>query len=421
MKITILTYGSRGDVQPFVALALGLQVAGHTVCLAAPQRFTALAGQYGVPFAALPGDPEEMSRRINDARDFFSMVTSTADYVFSIAGAVWRAACAACDDADLVVHSYLFTTGAHSLARARGIPDVSVQLLPIFAPTRAFPSTVMSRLPPGALSYFSHWFLTQVFWHMGNLGYRRLRRVDPDVFDLKLSWPFDSRRPNQTPLLLAYSPAVLPHPGDWTAPHIHVTGYLFLDTPAAYQPPRELAGFLAAGEAPVCITFGSMVNQESARIDRVLRAALKQTRRRGIVLTGWGGTQPATHDDTLLYLDAAPHDWLFPRCRTVVHHGGAGTTAAALRAGIPNIVVPHAGDQPFWGRRVATIGAGPAPLDLRRLAVESMVAALSRTDEPEMRARAQALGRLIRAEDGVGAAVRRIEAHVAAFKRAFNG
>src|SRR5205085_3307099 len=105
------------------ALALGLQTAGHTVCLAAPQRFTALAAQHGVPFAALPGDPQELSRRINDARDFFTMVTSIANYVFSIAGPVWRTACAACDDADLVVHSYLFTTGAHSLARARGIAD----------------------------------------------------------------------------------------------------------------------------------------------------------------------------------------------------------------------------------------------------------------------------------------------------------
>jgi sterol 3beta-glucosyltransferase len=138
-----------------------------------------------------------------------------------------------------------------------------------------------------------------------------------------------------------------------------------------------------------------MVNREAARIDAVVRAALARTGRRGIVLTGWGGGQPAEPSADLLTLDAAPHDWLFPRCAAVIHHGGAGTTAAGLRAGIPNIVVPHAVDQPFWAGRVTAIGAGPAPLDLRRLSVDSLGAALDRASAPEMQARAQEIGRQI--------------------------
>src|SRR5262249_48850835 len=122
MKITILTYGTHGDVQPFGALALGLQRAGHTVRLATPRRFQDFAAQHGIPYASLPGDPEEMSRRFNDTCGAFALGRSFRDYVFSIAGEVLRAAFAACEDADLIVHSYFFTTGAHSLARARGIP-----------------------------------------------------------------------------------------------------------------------------------------------------------------------------------------------------------------------------------------------------------------------------------------------------------
>jgi sterol 3beta-glucosyltransferase len=406
----MLTYGSRGDVQPFVALALGLQKASHSVRLAAPHRFTEFAALHGIPFVPLAGDPEEISLRINDARsNVVRMVRSMKDYVFSIAEPVVRASFDACDDADLIVHSFLFTTGGHSLARRRGIPDVSVQGFPIFAPTRAFPNVALPHTLPGTLSYLTHWLATQVYWYGGNT-YKL-----PDDIKLPLYWPFDAQPP--TPLLFAYSPVVLPRPFDWNASYIHVTGYFFLDTLEAYQPPSELIDFLTAGEAPVCITFGSMVNREAGRIDALVRQALARIGQRGIVLTGWGQGKPPDPDKDLFYVEAAPHDWLFPRCKSVVHHGGAGTTAAGLRAGIPNIVLPHAADQMFWGKRVAAIGAGPAPIALKKLSVEKLVAAFTQADGVALQARARETGRLIQAEDGVGAAVRLIEERAAAFKR----
>jgi len=358
-----------------------------------------------VPFVALPGAPEEISRRFNDSgRDVIGQVRGMTAYVASIAREVAQPAFAACDDAGLIVHSFLFTSGAHSLARARGSSAVSVQLFPMFAPTRAFPNVALARVPPGLVSAFTHRLATWIFWQGG-------KRLAPrGLLDFPLVWPFDLSRPIRTPLLFAYSPAVLPRPADWSAPHIHVTGYCFLDAAEAYQPPPALADFLVAGEPPVCVTFGSMVNREAARIDAAVRAALARPGRRALVLTGWGGGQPVEPSADGLTLDAAPHDWLFPRCAAVIHHGGAGTTAAGLRAGIPNIGVPHAADQPFWAKRVAAIGAGPAPLDLKRLSVDSLSAALDRAFAPDTRARAQEIGRLIRAEDGVGVAVRVIEA-----------
>ena len=409
MKISLLTYGTRGDVQPFVALALGLQKAGHTVRLAAPHRFAGLAAQHNVPFAPLPGDPEELSRGLNDARGALAQIRSVTDFAFAIAGDVARLAFAACDDADLIVHGLLFTTGAHSLARSKRIPDVSVQTMPLFAPTRGFPLPAMANLPPGALSYASHWMFTQVFWHIGNLGYAGLRRDYPDVAGLQLHWPFDPREPHPTPLLFAYSPTVLPRPDDWTAPNIHVPGYLFLDSPNGYVPPPSLADFLAAGDPPVCVTFGSMVNRRANRIHEITLAALKQTGQRSVVVRGWGAAGPDQPGDDRLYLDDAPYDWLFPRCKIILHHGGAGTTSAALRLGLPSVVVPHAADQAFWGRRVAALGAGPAPIPLGRLSAANLAAALLQADQPAMRACAQAVARLISAEDGVAAAVRLIE------------
>ncbi len=417
MKITLLTYGSRGDVQPFVALATGLQKAGHRVRLAAPERFADLAAEHGIPFAPLPGSPEEISRRINDISGAFRSIGSVADYIFSIAGEVARAAFAACDDADLIVHTFLFTTGAHSFARARGIPDVSVLFTPLFAPTREFPMPALPTLPPGDLSYCSHWLLTQVFWHAGNFGYYRLRGRYPDVAGLQLHWPFAAHDPHPTPLLFAFSQTVLPRPRDWTAPYIHIPGYLFVDTPASFEAPRDMAEFLGAGEPPVCVTFGSMVNRQAEGIHEIVLAALSKAGRRAIILRGWGEAGPSRSDERFLYLDAAPHDWLFPRCEMVLHHGGAGTTAAALRAGVPSIALPHGADQTFWGQRVHSIGAGPAPIPVKKLSMEALVAALEQASQPALRERAQTVGRQLCAEDGVGESVRLIEEHAQAFRQ----
>jgi len=419
MHIALLTYGSRGDVQPFVALALGLQKAGHAVRLAAPARFAGLAALHAVPFAPLAGEPAEISRRLNDAGgNSLRMVGAMQEYIFAIAPEVVRQIKAAVQDADLVAHSFLFTTGGHAFARELGLPDVSVQTFPIFAPTRAFPAVAFPNVPPGALSWLTHWLATQIFWHGGNLGYYRLRKKAPDDFPKQVFWPFTPTEDRPlTPLLLAVSQAVLPRPDDWSSPSIRIPGYFFLDTPD-YRPAPELADFLSAGEAPVCVSFGSMVNRRAELIGRAVLESLAATGQRGVILTGWDGWRPAHSPEDVLYLEAAPHGWLFPRCRVIVHHGGGGTTAAGLRAGVPNVVVPFAADQPFWGKRVAALGAGPEPIPVRRLDANRLTAALRRAlDDAPMRQAAAEIGLRIRREDGVGNAVRLIEAHAEEFHR----
>lgn len=418
MRIAILTYGSRGDVQPFLALAVRLQRAGHRVTLAAPERFAGLAAEYGVTFAPLAGDPQVLSQVINDAgSNPLRMVSGMQRYVLSIAPAVVRGARQAIQGANVLVHSFLFTTGAHSLACELGIPDVSVQTFPMFAPTRAFPNVAVTARLPGWLNYFSHWLATQIFWYGGNAGYAQLRRAAPQDLPARLHWllrPSPGRPP--TPLIFAYSPVVAPRPPEWRSPQIHIPGYFFLEQPESYQPPAALRQFLAHGAPPVCITFGSMVNQETQRITQAALAALRQQGLRAVFLSGWGGWQPENPPDDCLFLEAAPHDWLFPRCAVIVHHGGAGTTAAALRAGKPNIVAPHAADQPFWGGRVAAIGAGAPPIPVKQFTAERFAAALDAAGAPELVRRAAELGAQIQAEDGTGAAVALIERQAALFR-----
>jgi UDP:flavonoid glycosyltransferase YjiC (YdhE family) len=341
------------------------------------------------------------------------MVRAISDYLFSIADQVVQQAFAACDDTELIIHSFVFTTGGHSLARKHGIPDISVQTFPVFAPTRDIPPVAMPTVPPGLLGYFFHWLFTQVFWHGGNLGFRQLQRADPETFNLDLYWPFtpDATR-LMTPYLLACSPTVIPRPDDWYSPHIHIPGYFFLDESDSYHPPDTLTNFLSAGEPPVCVTFGSMIHQDAERIYQTVLAALDKTKNRAIILSGWSDLQNLSSPETILIMEAIPHSWLLPRCKAVIHHGGAGTTAAGLRSGIPNLVVPFASDQPFWGARVHAIGAGPKPIPVKKLSVEKLVWALTEVDEESLRNGAQAAGRKIRAEDGVGAAVKVIEEYI---------
>lgn len=415
MKITILTYGSRGDVQPFLALAVGLQKRGHAVRLAAPHRFADFVAGRNVPFAPLAGDPEEISKAFVAAgNNAIKMARSIRDYVNSIAVDVARGAFAACDDAELIVHSFLFTTGAHSLACQRGIPDISIQTFPIFAPTREYPPAALSSLPKGWLSYLGHWLNTQIFWYGGNSGYHRRRNQHPDIFSFDLFWPFDEKPPRRaTPLLFAVSPTVLPPAREW-GQRARVTGYLFLDSPAGYQPPAELTHFLEAGAPPICVTFGSMIHRDADRVADSILDTMRIAGQRAIILTGWDGWHGRTSTDDLLFLESAPHDWLLPRCASVVHHGGAGTTAAGLRAGIPNIVIPFAGDQLFWGKRVHAVGAGPRPISVGGLTMTRLSSALVEAEGDALRHRARLIGQKIGCEDGVGEAIRVVESRLVA-------
>lgn len=416
MKITILTYGSRGDVQPFLPLSLQLMEAGHSVKLAAPLRFKNLVEESGITFSPLAGDPEDLSRRLNDAgHNFIKLLNALISHSIQVGADVWRQTEEACKDADLIVHTFTHAVGAHTLAREKNIPDIHIQTFPMFTPTGDYPNIAMAHRLMPSLNRFTHEFSAKITWWASRLGFAQVRRR-AGLAKRKLYWPFDDDplRP-RTPVLCAWSSTVLPASSDWP-PRVHVTGYYFFVHNDSYQPLPELQTFLEAGETPICVSFGSMVNRDKERIDRIVRESLKQTGNRGIILSGWSGVEESFSND-LLYLEAAPHGWLLPRCKMVIHHGGAGTTAAGLSAGIPNIVVPFMGDQPFWGERVNAIGAGPKPILVKDLSVEKLTGAIAEAGKKSLRKRAQAISQQLRSEDGVGESIRWIEKYSNNFHR----
>ena len=419
MKITILTYGSRGDVQPFLPFSLGLMARGHSVKLAAPRRFKDLVEEHGVHFVPLAGDPEDLSRRLNNVGfNPFKQMREMMDHAIAIGADVARQVDEACRDAELIIHTFAHAVGAHTAARENHIPDVHIQTFPMFTPTGDYPNVALPDLKLRALNYFSHVFSSQISKWTSKFGYEQVRRR-AGLPKRKLHFPFDKNPPFDklrtslrppTLILCAWSPSVLPPSREW-GKNVHVTGYFFFDFNEAYKPPDELRSFLNSGEKPICISFGSMVNRDAKRIDEIIRESLRRTNHRGIILSGWGMVnQPLSSD--LLYLESAPHDWLLPRCKMIVHHGGAGTTSAGLRAGIPQVVVPFMTDQPFWARRVHALDVAPKPILVKNLTVDRLVKAIAEAATKAARVRADEMGRKIRAEDGVNRAVALVESHV---------
>lgn len=265
-----------------------------------------------------------------------------------------------------------------------------------------------------ALNRLSHTVSSQITWWTSRSGFEQVRRR-AGLAKRKLFWPFeDNPHRLRTPILNAWSPVILPPSNDWP-PQVHTTGYYFFPFDDSYKLPAELDSFLKAGKPPICISFGSMVNKDAEKIDTLIRESLKQTNQRGIILSGWSGIKNRSSDD-LLYLESVPHDWLLPRCSMIIHHGGAGTTSAGLRAGIPNIVVPFMADQPFWGRRVYAIGAGPKPIMVKKLSVKVLTQVIVEAESTAIRERAQMIGQKIRGEEGVKNAVMLIESYAATFK-----
>jgi sterol 3beta-glucosyltransferase len=380
--------------------------------LATANDFEALAWSWGLDFYPLGVNAQEMldtevaHRILDTGRNvigamwrIFQMLWPTLDQLML---ATWRA----CQCADAVVFSTL-GVGAYHVAEKLRIPCIWALPFPVFSRTRCWPSLVFPNLPLGSVyNLVTHVLLELAGQAATGPLTNRWRR---ELLDLPprslLKWPYAELRGGPVPLLYSYSPAVLPKPPDW-GDHVHVTGYWFLDHQPDWRPPGDLVDFLGAGPAPLYVGFGSMSSREPETTTRIVLDALRGSGLRAVIGTGWGGLSEVDLGDDVFAIQAVPHAWLFPRVAAVVHHGGAGTTAAGLRAGVPSVIVPHFGDQHFWARRVARLGVGPRPIARKGLTAGRLAAAISAAVvDQDMRARAAGLGERIRAEDGAARAV----------------
>lgn len=412
MRLALVCVGTRGDVQPYVALGGGFRAAGHRVRVVADPVFAPLVQQAGLEFYPVRTDPQQLLQEGVGRVGLHPLCLQRwlLHRARGMARAYFADVAAACRDVDGILFSALAFPAAH-VAEAQGIPYVGAYLQPL-TPTRAFPGPFalgLLGLPAwfpfrGLLNRLSFRLANAAFSLLIHATVNRCRRellgLPPKPLRFYLTVDVQP-----IPILYGFSPHVVPRPPDW-GPHIHVTGYWPLTEPA-WKPPPGLVAFLEAGPPPVYVGFGSMVDMTPERLTHMVVEALAVTGRRGILLGGWARLGRANLPPTILQVDQVPHGWLFPRCAAVVHHGGAGTTAAGLRAGVPNVVVPFTMDQPFWAWRVHALGVGPRPIPRSRLSAARLAQAIQEAlTRAEMSAKAAALGERLRNEDGLATAVR---------------
>jgi UDP:flavonoid glycosyltransferase YjiC (YdhE family) len=425
MRIRVITVGSQGDVRPYVAFGAGLRNAGHHVRIVAHPGFEDLVRGNGLDFAPVAGDPRDLEENRqfralhDDSRNILRWWRIFNEVTAPLMRQQLRDCWDACGDAEVIVVSTLSYLLGYAIAEKLQVPLVRAFYFPV-SPTRAHPAEFVprwARFGRGfnlATYYAQRQFLWQIVRpSLGRACCDALGREALPFFE-----PFGELDRRQQLLLYCYSAAVAPPPQDWGS-WIDVTGYWFLDRSAEWQSPPGLSAFMDSGPSPVYVGgFGRMTNLDPSELARTVVRALAITGHRAVVLSGWGGLPSAELPPEIFTIDWVPFDWLFPRMAAVVHHGGVGTTAIGLRAGVPTITVPFFLDNFFWGRRVFELGVGPRPIPRNRLEANLLAKALQlATSDPHMQCRAAELSARIRAEDGVARAVVTFDRHFGRLSR----
>ena len=408
--VVIFTIGTQGDVRPCVALGQGLKRAGYPVRIATSGNFTELVRNAGLEFYPVTADFQALLEANNSIGDHGLNLLKIAR-IFREQYTKWAASWVqeglrASEGAGLLIGVSNSILLAKALSEARGIPFAIARLQPVTL-SRILPPIMFGlarKQTPAVVSLGAHYIMFKMLWDV-------MRAAINDIVRPQLQLkPYPWYGPYFRDLQIAktingFSEHVLPRPADWTESS-QVTGYWFLDQPR-WSPSPELQDFLDAGPAPVYIGFGSMVAGNTAAFTETVLEGVKQSGRRAVLATGWGALNgdDGAQSEQIFFLRQAPHDWLFPLMAGAVHHGGAGTIAASVRAGIPSVVVPFFGDQPFWAHCLYKRGVAAPALDRKTLTPAMLASALKAIGEPRMLDKAAAMGGAVRAEDGVGAAV----------------
>jgi sterol 3beta-glucosyltransferase len=417
MHITILVLGSRGDVQPYVALGRGLQDAGHRIRVVTFESFAPLVREQGLDFEPVKGDAQAI---LNNAAGV-GLMESTGN-VFTALRGVLKTYGALVDDyidafssprlrnTDAIIDQLPGCLFGFDLAEKLHVPHIIASVIPLVA-TRAWPLPLIQWPALGGwANRLSYTAMEQATWRVFRSAINRFRKK-LDLPPSRFFGHFGTMAARRDPVIQGFSPRVVPPPADWGT-RVHTTGYWLLRE-EDWQPSPSLTAFLESGSPPVFVGFGSMPMRDPKATTTTVLEALRQSSQRAILSSGWAGLGESDLPDHVMQIGYAPYSWLFPRMAAIVHHGGSGTTGLALRSGVPSIVVPFGADQPYWGRRVFDLGAGPEPVPFKKLTAERLADAIRKavTDEAT-RQRAADLGAALHSEDGLGDAVRAITAYL---------
>ncbi|XP_021763420.1 sterol 3-beta-glucosyltransferase UGT80A2-like isoform X2 [Chenopodium quinoa] len=412
LQIVMLIVGTRGDVQPFIAIGKKLQDYGHRVRLATHANFKDFVLTSGLEFFPLGGDPKVLAGYMVKNKGFLPSGPSEIPIQRNQMKEIIFSLLPACKDPDMdsnvpfkadAIIANPPAYGHTHVAEALKIPIHIFFTMP-WTPTSEFPHP-LSRVKQPAGYRLSYQIVDSMIW----LGIRdMINDVRKKKLKLRPVTYLSGSQGSESDIPHGYiwSPHLVPKPKDW-GPKVDVVGFCFLDLASNYEPPQALVDWLNAGLKPIYVGFGSLPVQEPHKMTEIIVEALEITGQRGIINKGWGGLGDlAEAKESIYLLDNCPHDWLFPHCAAVVHHGGAGTTAAGLKAACPTSIIPFFGDQPFWGERVHARGVGPSPIPIDEFSLDKLVDAIKYMLDPQVKERAVELAKAMENEDGVTGAVK---------------
>lgn len=410
MKILLVAYGSRGDVQPSLALALGLKRAGQTVTLMAGENFESWIRSYDLDFLPAPDTEQIMASEVgkdwtstkpNSPQELAVMRRMFDHYGGEMFGLIGKHIA----DFDLVLSGFVSLAYVQTAAEKYRVPQINLQLQP-FWPTSLGASSLVSFTPKKLI--FNHWggMLSQrLIW---GLVAKSVNTIRVELGLKPHSAASYQKAANAIPTVNGFSEQIAPRPDDWPE-HVHTVGYWFHDEAQSWTPPQALLEFLTQDPQPIYIGFGSMTSRDPQGMFKLVSDAVAKAGQRAVMITGWSGLSLGDVPSHMYLIDKAPHDWLFQRVKAVIHHGGAGTTAAGLRWGKPTFIIPHMADQSYWGRRVAELGVGPKAVNRINLTMDKLADGIRPlTTDSGIAERSAAIGAKIRAEDGVTAGVQAI-------------
>ena len=415
MKVAVVTYGTEGDTRPLAALCRALIDAGHEARILADASTLTSASALGVPASSLTGDikralmpGETLSNVVGGKTNFSNTARALADIATANTTAWMRETLDAARGCDALIVSALASFVGLSVAECLGIPAIGAGMIPI-TPTAEFASPF---LPPGKLPRWlnraSHRFVNAMLWRAFRKATNAARASVCALAPRERVW-------TEHPILYGVSPTLLPQPQDWP-PQARICGQWRMPNEHRWSAPEPLADFLAVGEAPIYIGFGSMAGFDRRAFGEALIEAVGG--RRALFYPGWSGIDGDALPSNFHVIGDTPHEWLFPRTSMVIHHGGAGTSHSAARAGVPSVVVPFAADQFFWADRLARHGIAPAAVQGKRVSAAALARAIDFASSAEVSTRAAAIGAAMAQEDGLGEAVRMIESVARAGSRA---
>ena len=414
MRITMIAIGSTGDVRPYCLLGRELKRRGHEIKIAAFTDFEEMVNRASLGFFPVAGDVKElMSHLMKPGAVGLSYLRECEKAISGIAPVLLRDLMKAGDGAEAILCTF-FGTMYYSVAEKHRIPCIQTHYFPM-DPNPIMPISSAPWPELGSwwcrLSYRIGYLLISLLEKNYLTAWRKEHGIDLRHLRTKPDYSCNGHR---IPAIYATSPLLMPRPDNWDE-KIYMSGFWWeKDAEEDFTPSQELLDFISAGEKPIYIGFGSMVSGDMDDTFRIVREAVEKAGVRAIIASGWSEEKHPVNTSSIHYVDFVPHDWMFGHVSAAVHHGGAGTTASSLRAGLPTLIIPFGGDQPFWGARVHAAQCGPKPVPRDSMTADQLAAALKDlAGNPVYRQKAAAMGEAMRKEHGVQNAADIIEREIA--------